>query len=171
VTWRTPDVTRSPFPSGGEDGVLLAAWLDRMRETFLLKVSGLTSEQLKTANAEPSNLTLLGLIRHAADNERWFRRLSSGGPEGDLYVSEADPDAAFTGVADADAEADYGILLAEMDHAREAARSSNLAETVVDEDGDTMTLRVVVLHMLEEYARHTGHADLIRERIDGATGL
>lgn len=170
MTWRTPDIARSPFPSGGEERALLMAWLDHKRETFLFKVSGLTGEQLKTTNVEPSNLSLLGLIRHSADNERWARRLFTGGPEGDLYFTLDDPDAAFTGVAEADAETDYQALLAEMEHARAALDTRELDEAVVDEDGDKMTLRVAVLHLLEEYSRHTGHADLIRQRLDGATG-
>ncbi|SER03257.1 DUF664 domain-containing protein [Actinokineospora terrae] len=168
--WRTPDIDRTPFPAGGDERALLLAWLDHKRETFLFKISGLTEQQLKTANAEPSTLTLHGLLRHMADNERWIRRLFTGGPDDDCFFTDDNPDAAFTDLSGADPEADYGVLLAEMDHVRAALPTRDLDEAVVDEDGDKMTLRVAVLHVLEEYSRHTGHADLIRQRLDGAVG-
>ncbi|GAA2987202.1 mycothiol transferase [Actinokineospora diospyrosa] len=166
--WRTPAITRTPFPAEGDD--LLFAWLDHKRETFLYKISDLDRPALQTANVEPSNLTLHGLMRHMADNERWIHRLFTGAPAEDCFFTDDNPEAAFTDLANADPEADYATLLAEMAAVRTALPTRDLDDTAVDEDGDKMTLRVAVLHVLEEYSRHTGHADLIRERLDGSVG-
>jgi uncharacterized damage-inducible protein DinB len=151
---------------------MLEGWLDWHRQTLLAKAAGLTAEQLKIAAVEPSSLTLLGLVRHMAEVERsWFRRRAAGDSDIPyLYCSDDDPDGDFDNVAGADAEADYAAYLAEIDQARAAVAGLPLEHEFRSRHHTTMTLRWAYLHMIEEYARHNGHADLIRERIDGATG-
>jgi uncharacterized damage-inducible protein DinB len=173
TTWTAPEVTRVSEPINGPERAMLDGWLDWHRQTLLTKAAGLTAEQLKIASAEPSNLTLLGLIRHMAEVERsWFRERAGGDPTAaeEVYCTEADPDGDFNAVADADAESDYAFFLAEVDRARKVAGTLPLEHAFDTSRHQGMTLRWVYIHMIEEYARHNGHADLIRERIDGATG-
>jgi hypothetical protein len=148
------------------------AFLDWHRQTLLWKCSGLTAPQLKTAATPPSNLTLLGLVRHLSDVERgWFTIRASGQEVSPRYWTEARPDGDFEDVADADAEADIAIYLAECQASRDAAAPLPLEHTFVSpRSGTEFDLRWVYVHMIEEYARHNGHADLIREAIDGTTG-
>jgi len=107
------------------------------------------------------------------DVERgWFRRRVVGEDVGFLYSSEADPDGEFDHVDAADAEQDFAAYLQEIELASQAATSRGLDETFFHSHRKAqMSVRWVYLHMIEEYARHNGHADLPRERIDGATGL
>ncbi|WP_345023708.1 DinB family protein [Actinomadura keratinilytica] len=157
--------------AAGDERALLDSWLDFHRQTLLWKCGGLTEEQLKTRAAEPSDLTLLGLVRHMAEVERdWFRYRFAGERPGYLYVTDDDMDAEFT-VDGADAEADYAAYLAEIEAVRRTTAGRPLDETFVDpRRGVEMNLRFVYTTMIQEYARHNGHADLLRERIDGATG-
>ena len=152
---------------------MLDDWL-RLRRVFpLRKCAGLTAGQLTTATVEPSNLTLLGLLRHMAEVERrWFRGKFLHEDLPDLYSTREHPDGEFNLVADVDAEADYMTFLAETASCDEAVAGRDLDEVADDPKAPTgkVNLRWVYIHILEEYAQHTGHADLIRERIDGATG-
>ena len=152
---------------------MLDDWL-RLRRVFLLrKCAGLTASQLKTASVEPSGLTLLGLLRHMAEVERgWFREKFLHEDLPDLYPGPDDPDGGFKPVSDADAEADYMTFLAETARCDAGVAGRDLDEVEDDPKAPTgkVNLRWVYIHVLEEYAQHTGHADLIRERIDGATG-
>ena len=174
MTWIAPDVARGPrtdMACGERE--MLDNWL-KLRRVFLLrKCAGLTAEQLKIASVEPSGLTLLGILRHMAAVERsWFREkyLHEDLPE--LYSTEEHPNGDFDLVADADAEADYAAFLAETAACDAAVAGRDLDEPADDFGAPTgeVSLRWVYLHILEEYAQHTGHADFIRERIDGATG-
>src|SRR5215469_4498658 len=100
MTWTAPEVEdrADPGPAGAEREQL-EAWLDYHRQTLLTKCAGLTGEQLATASAPPSNLTLLGLVRHMADVERsWFRNRFSAEQVGDIYFTEGQPDADFKNV-------------------------------------------------------------------------
>jgi Protein of unknown function (DUF664) len=172
TSWTAPAVTRIDEPSTGAERPMLEGWLEWQRHTLLMKAAGLTAEQLKLASAPPSNLTLLGLIRHMTEVERsWFRRRAAGDTDIEhLYCSDDNPDGDFDDVADADAEADYGAFLAELDAVRKAAADLPLEHEFPTPRRSAISLRWVYLHMIEEYARHNGHADLLRERIDGATG-
>ncbi len=172
TTWTAPEVDRTFEPYVGDERELLLVFLDFHRQTLLWKCSGLTAEQLKTATVEPSTLTLLGLVRHMTEVERgWFRRRVAGQDIGRIYDSEENPDGDFNALADADAEADYAAYLAECQRSREVLATVPLDHTFVHpRHQKEMSVRWVCLHMIEEYARHNGHADLIRERIDGATG-
>jgi hypothetical protein len=171
TTWTAPRVERTDEPKTGDERSMLEGWLDYHRQTLLMKAAGLTAEQLKRASAEPSNLTLLGLIRHMAEVERgWFRRRVGNQDVGLLYCSDDNVDGDFDDVADADAEADHATFLAEVELAREAVTGLSLEHEFATARHPAISVRWVYLHMIEEYARHNGHADLLRERIDGATG-
>jgi Protein of unknown function (DUF664) len=170
--WTAPAVTRAEEPVTGGERPMLEGWLDWHRQTLLMKAAGLTAEQLKLASVEPSNLTLLGLIRHMTKVERsWFRIRAAGDAEaGPIYSSDDNVDGDFDDVAEADAEANYAAFLAELDLVRKAVADLPLGHEFGTARRPRISLRWVYLHMIEEYARHNGHADLIRERIDGATG-
>jgi hypothetical protein len=175
MTWRAPEITRTNEPYVGDERTMLEGWLDYHRDTLLTKCAGLTAEQLKTPSVEPSGLTLLGLVRHMADVERsWFRVRAAGQDLGGIYWSEDNPDGEFDDVADADAEADFATFAAEVEAARKAVADVPLEHTFLrrrrDGSADEISVRWVYIHMIEEYARHNGHADLIRERLDGVTG-
>ncbi|MBB5868242.1 hypothetical protein F4553_001621 [Allocatelliglobosispora scoriae] len=164
-----PEVTRADLPFHGAERLQLDAWLDFHRDTLLMKCAGLTAAQLRTRSVEPSTLSLLGLVRHMADTERyWFRRQFAAAPLGSLYWTD---DGDFLGVDTADPDADFAAYAAEVRAARETTAGRSLDETFTSTRGVTIDLRWVYLHMIEEYARHNGHADLLRERIDGATGV
>jgi len=173
MPWTAPQVTRQNTPYVAGERQMLEAWLDFHRQTLLAKCSGLTAGQLRQRAAPPSTLSLLGLVRHMAEVERgWFRRSVAGEDAGFLYSSEADPDGEFDHVDTADAEQDFATYLREIDLARQAAAGRELDETFFHPRRRArLSVRWVYVHMLEEYARHNGHADLLRERIDGATGL
>ena len=146
------------------------SWLDFHRGTLLWKCAGLSDAQLKSASVPPSALTLLGLLRHMAEVERWWFRTKAAGLElPDLYCPDDDKDGDFDNVADADVERDRATFKAECLAADEAVREMSLDDTFAGRDGP-ISLRWAYVHMIEEYARHNGHADLLRERIDGATG-
>ncbi|MFI7600787.1 DinB family protein [Actinoplanes sp. NPDC049681] len=150
---------------------MLQGWLEWHRQTLLTKCAGLTAEQLKKAAVEPSNLTLLGLVRHMSEVERgWFRIHAAGQQLPDIYCDEHNRDGDFDDVAEADAESDYATYLAEIEAARAAVADLPLEHEFSQGDRPPTSLRWVYLHMIEEYARHNGHADLLRERIDGQTG-
>ena len=146
------------------------AWLEFHRGTLLWKCAGLTDAQLKSASVPPSALTLLGLLRHMGEVERWWFRTKAAGLElPDLYCPDDDKDGDFDNVADADVERDHATFKAECLAADEAVREMSLDDTFAGRDGP-ISLRWAYVHMIEEYARHNGHADLLRERIDGSTG-
>jgi len=173
MPWTAPQTTRQHVPYVSGERQMLEAWLDFHRQTLLGKCGGLTAGQLAQRAAPPSSLSLLGLIRHMAEVERgWFRRRVAGEDAAYLYSSEADPDGEFDHVDTADAEQDFATYLREIDLARQAAAGRELDETFFHPRRRArLSVRWVYVHMLEEYARHNGHADLLRERIDGATGL
>jgi uncharacterized damage-inducible protein DinB len=165
-----PDLRPQPQTVGSERE-LLEGFLDFHRATLLWKCDMLTDEQLRERSVPPSGLSLLGLLRHLADVERtWFRQRFMGEDVPDLYPSEDDPDTDFTEVATADVAAALDSFRAEIEAARAVVRDRSLDETFTGPSGTTYSLRWVYLHMIEEYARHNGHADLLRERIDGVTG-
>ncbi|GIG62603.1 hypothetical protein Lfu02_69750 [Longispora fulva] len=173
MTWTSPHPDRVPPPEFADERATLHGFLDFHRDTLLRKCAGLTSEQLKLAPVPTSGLTLLGLVRHLAENERWWLRTCALGEDlPNLYCTTELPDGDFDLVADADAEADLEVFRLErlaVDQAT-AGRSLDHAFQAPGSSGTQMNLRWAYLHMLEEYARHNGHADLLREAIDGVTG-
>jgi hypothetical protein len=152
----------------------LEEWVDFHRATLLMKCSGLSSAQLKMKSVEPSSLTLLGLVRHMSEVERgWFRRHAAREDIDFHYCTEDDPDADLLNVDSADASIDLAHFVDECQRSREAMAALSLDDVVPSRGHHserTRNIRWIYLHMIEEYARHNGHADLIRERIDGATG-
>ncbi|NUO57175.1 MAG: DinB family protein [Hamadaea sp.] len=166
-----PLVNRTKAPRHGEERTQLDAWLDFHRDTLIMKCAGLTDDQLRRQSVPPSTLSLLGLVRHMAEVERWwFRRQFDGADIGDLFCTEEDPDYDFNGSASSDPAADFAAFREEVEAARVTVTGRSLDETFVDGRGTTFDLRWVYLHMIEEYARHNGHADLLRECVDGETG-
>ncbi|MEU4220937.1 DinB family protein [Actinoplanes sp. NPDC026623] len=150
---------------------MLEGWLDWHRQTLLTKCAGLTGEQLKLRAVEPSSLSLLGLLRHMSEVERsWFRNRAAGQQTDRLYSSETNRDGDLDDVDGADAQADYAAFLEEIEAARAAIADVPLDHEFISPRHSVMSVRWVYLHMIEEYARHNGHADLLRERIDGQTG-
>jgi uncharacterized damage-inducible protein DinB len=172
MSWIAPQVVRKPPPPLGSERVMLDGWLDYHRQTLQVKCAGLTPDQLRRRAVEPSNLSLLGLVRHMAEVERsWFRRRFAGEHVEPLYCSNDRPDGDFDDVDAADAEADFAVFTHELVLARAAARGRSLDDQFFNPRGQVeMDLRWIYVHMIEEYARHNGHADLLRERIDGTTG-
>ncbi|WP_141576037.1 DinB family protein [Actinomadura sp. WMMA1423] len=171
MVWTSPAVDRADFPFAEDERASLEAYLDFHRATLLLKCGGLTGEQLASRPLPSTNLTLLGLVRHLAENERWWFRRNFDGQSalGDLYCSEEHPDGDFDLGTAAGAEEDFAVHSREVELARQATKGRSLEEEFPGRNG-TLTLRWVYLHMLEEYARHNGHADLLREAIDDFTG-
>ncbi|WP_442875632.1 DinB family protein [Actinoallomurus sp. NBC_01490] len=156
-----------------DERTMLQDFLTAQRRTLTLKCAGLDTELSRRA-VEPSTLSLLGLVRHLADVERyWFRQVMAGQDASPRFAGDTDPDGDFDG-----AVADPAVVIAAWDawHT-EVAFADALVDAAPDLDvvGDswrgTVSLRWVLIHMIEEYARHNGHADLLRERIDGAVGL
>jgi hypothetical protein len=155
----------------GDERTLADAWLDFHRQTLLWKCSGLTAEQLKLRAVSASELSLLGLVRHMAEVERdWFQTRFAGAQVGYLYCTSENMDAEFD-VGTADAESDLSAYTCEVEAARHTTRGRSLDETFTDPQRNTqMSLRFVYSVMIQEYARHNGHADLLREAIDGQIG-
>ena len=173
--WADPeDDPRSAIPpASGELGVL-SEYLDRYRMTFEMKCEGLDAEQMARRSVPPSTLSLLGLLRHLAKVEHsWFRRVLEGQPELDrLYWSEDDRDLDFNAaVADDEVVAEaWESWRREVAHGRQVLAAATDLGAQVEVHGEPAEIRDIVVHMVEEYARHVGHADLLRECIDGRTG-
>jgi len=168
VTWKAPDVERPEGPLTGPERPMLQAFLDWHRATLLYKCAGLTGEQLASRTVPPSDLSLLGLVRHMTKVERtWFRQRFAGEPVDPAF--SGDPAADFERTDPARAAADYARLTEEFKLADAAVANASL-DDIFSHNDEAMSLRLIYLHMIEEYARHLGHADLLREQIDGATG-
>jgi hypothetical protein len=173
MNWIVPQSVRAEAPPIGDERTLLEGWLDHHRLTLQLKCAGLTSELLAQRSIEPSSLTLLGLVRHMAEVERaWFRRRFAGEQIDLLYCDiPTNPSGDLDDIDPATAEEDFNTLIREIELARLATAGHSLDETFHHEHQQVeMNLRWAYLHLIEEYARHNGHADLLRERIDGVTG-
>ncbi|HVC39601.1 MAG TPA: DinB family protein [Candidatus Dormibacteraeota bacterium] len=163
----------SPDPAWtGDERTTLTGYLEDQRSTLAWKCKDLTEAQLKEPSVPPSKLTLLGLVRHMAEVERgWFRRRLAKEGLGPIWCSDEQPDADFDEVADADVAASFAAWEEECRRSRQILRElPSLEVTLVTSAGDVLSARCMVNHMIEEYSRHNGHADLIRERIDGKTG-
>lgn len=155
---------------------MLEAWLDFHRETLALKCSGLSDDQLRLAVVSPSLMTLLGLVQHMAEVERnWFQRIFAGhdvspvfgesNVDGFVLQSGRGLDEAMAAWQKEIARGREVIVDASLD---DSGRLTEEEAGYVGEQG--VSLRWIMVHMIEEYARHNGHADLIREQIDGVTG-
>ena len=164
---------RSQAPSTGERATL-TDYLHAYRQTLELKCQGLDASGMARRSVPPSTLSLLGLVRHLADVERrWFRQVLAGQDVPLIVRTADDREAAFDGALPDPVLVDqaWAAWRAEVAFAREFADAApDLEITGSIAPGDDITLREVLVHMIEEYARHCGHADLLRERIDGRVG-
>ncbi len=167
------DAERTVPPISGSEKEMLIGYLNLQRDTLLWKLDGLDDEQLRRPH-EPSGLTLLGLAKHLTDVERsWFRERVAGEDLSHLW-DDADPERYWRIEPDdttADLIAMYRVKFAAADAIiRERDLDATVAAPPSWPGAEAMTVRWVALHLIEETARHVGHADLIREAIDGATG-
>ncbi len=165
-------IERNDPPLDGDERTTLTTFLDWHRATLAVKCEGLTDEQLRLRSAAPSTLSLLGLVRHMAEVERtWFRRVMSREDIGLVYSDSGDFQAAYD-AADASVAEAFANWQAEIEHARVVTGSFEDLEAkgFWPKWQVEVTLRWVLVHMVEEYARHNGHADFLREAIDGVTG-
>jgi uncharacterized damage-inducible protein DinB len=156
----------------GED-VSLLGWLEQHRATLLAKCSGATDGALRTRPVSTSTLSLLGLVRHMATVEQfWFEEVFLGLDIVDLYVSEAQPDGDFDNASTADVAEAFATWRSQCAVSRRITSDAESYDAVAAglRRGEPVNLRWIMVHMIEEYARHNGHADLLRELVDGVTG-
>jgi hypothetical protein len=152
---------------------MLLGYLEHVRRTFELKCEDLGAGQLMSRPVEPSALSLHGLARHLAGVERWWLRINFAGEDLPmLHYTDEEPDLDFELPADADPFVDLRLWRAECEQSRRVVAEHGLDDegTMVTGAGDAFSLRWVLLRMIAEYAQHNGHADLLRERLDGRTG-
>jgi uncharacterized damage-inducible protein DinB len=170
--WVDPDddARDRGIPLTDERSVLLD-YLRAYRLTLQMKCADLDAAQLAERSVPPSTMSLLGIVRHMAEVERhWFRRVMSGEDAPKRY---GDRDADWDGaIADPDVVADaWAAWTAEVEFAKAFVDATDdLAAPAAVQNDQPLQLREVLVHMIEEYARHCGHADLLRERVDGRTG-
>jgi hypothetical protein len=155
-----PEQTRSFPASDAEERVLYESWLDYYRATLIAKCAGLSAAQLAERSCAPSTMSLLGLVRHLSEMERvYVHKLAEPGLPY-RYVSEDNPDGDFFDVEAAVAETDLRVFAEFCAQSRAVTGGRPLDRG----------LRWTYLYLIKEYGRHLGHADLLRERIDGAIG-
>jgi uncharacterized damage-inducible protein DinB len=165
-------VERVEPPVTGSEREMLCAWLDFHRATLLHKCEGLGPEELSRAAVAPSDLSLLGLVRHLAEVERrWFQARFAGEEIEPLYPEGT----IFSGAASADPEVDFANFAAACAASRAIVERTGSLDALAPRPSGRRniqpSLRYVLMHLVEEYARHNGHADLIREVIDGTVGV
>ncbi len=164
-----PERVWEPFVA--DQRTTLEAFLDKQRTTLLWKCAGLAGEQLARRAIPPSALSLLGLVRHLTEAEGGHFRMEFAGEDVPRpYSTHDQPDAAFANASAGTAEQDIATLIAEWDRARAAIAGAALGDCFIGPEIGQISLRTLLNHMIEEYARHIGHADLLRECIDGVTG-
>jgi len=169
-TFNAPE--RANVPVSGDERTQLDAWLDFQRSTLLRKCDGLNAAQLKERPVATSPLSLLGIVRHMTFVEQvWFETTFAGHDTSDYYKTEGDRDADFNDLDSAAVEEVFDLFLKSLNDSRRLAAGHDLDELATKpRRGREVDLRWIYVHMIEEYARHNGHADLIRELVDGATG-
>ncbi|MEU2155003.1 DinB family protein [Streptomyces sp. NPDC019396] len=164
--------TRIGPPVRGSEREMLRAFLDFHRATLAMKCEGLSDEELRRQSMPPSTLSLLGLVRHMAEVERsWFRRVIAAEEIPLVWSEEGDYQVAYDATTATRSEA-FAAWEAEVGHARRIEREAESLDVTGyqvrwDEE---VSLRLVMLHLIHEYARHNGHADFLREGIDGTVG-
>ena len=166
------DDPREGRPGRGERDTL-EGYLRAYRQTLELKCAGLDPAGLAERSVAPSTMSLLGLVRHSANVEcHWFRRVLEGREVTGPFASDDDPDEDFNGaVADPACVAEaFAAWRAEVAHAEGVLAAIEDLGSRVPWRGEELEVRDVVVHLIEEYARHCGHADLLRERLDGRAG-
>lgn len=168
-TWAGAD--RPEVPPTGDERAVLTTLLDWHRATFEAKCLGVAPERLAERGVPPSTLSLHGLVRHLAGVERWWFSTQLAGEDLPmLFYSDDDPDQDFV-FSVADPVADFDLWRRECERSRSLVAARSLDDTGTRRrDGAAVSVRFVLANTIAEYARHNGHADLLRERIDGATG-
>jgi Protein of unknown function (DUF664) len=160
----------------GDERTVLRSFIEFQRATFAQKLLGLTDAQLRERAVSPSTMSLLGLVRHHAEGERGLMQILFLGEEHEpWWVTDETPELDWDGVDDADVAADLERWLDAVDASRAAeALVASLDQVAAGPElypgQGPVNLRWVLVHLVEEYARHNGHADLLRERLDGHTG-
>ncbi|MFJ8882741.1 DinB family protein [Streptomyces sp. NPDC102402] len=163
---------RTGPPLAGDERETLRAFLDYHRATLAMKCEGLSDEQLRGQSMPPSTLSLLGLVRHMAEVERaWFRRVFEDNEAPMVWSDRIDFQAAYDASASTRAEA-FAAWEAEVENSRRTEeRAASLDVTGLQPRwGQEVSLRMVMVHVLLEYGRHNGHADFLREGVDGTVG-
>jgi hypothetical protein len=168
MTWTAPAPAAVEGPVVGDDRSMLEGYLARQRSNILSICAGLTAEQLAMRPLPATNLSLLGLVRHLAKVERvWFgQRIGDREP---LYDPALGKDHDFEDVRPEQAEVAFAVLAQEWRSSDETAAALSFDDTF-ETGTDTWSLRMLYVHLVGEYSRHNGHADLLREHIDGVTG-
>ncbi|MFC6238963.1 DinB family protein [Longivirga aurantiaca] len=171
MSWTAPQIERTEPPYVCDERTALEAWLRFHRETLLWKCQGLSHEQLSTRAVPPSGMSLLGLVRHMTDVERWWFRTHLRGEQVEgPFGPTANPSGDFDDLDSMPAEEVWQAYQAECAAADAATAGLSLDTTFTHRRHGAIDLRWLYVHMIEEYARHNGHADLLRELVDGATG-
>lgn len=159
-------------PSSGSERNMLRAFLDYHRATLSMKCGGLTDAELRQQSMPPSTLSLLGLVRHMAEVERaWFRRVFEDNNAPMVWSEGIDFQAAYDASGSTRAEA-FAAWEAEVENSRRIEREAESLDLAGHQPrwGEDVSLRMVMLHVLLEYGRHNGHADFLREGVDGTVG-
>ena len=166
---------RSDGPMTGSERAVLDHWLDLYRDTVLLKIAGLEAEQLARRALPPSSLSLIGVVRHLTEVEAYWLRVVLHDEQDvpDYYCTPDNPDGDFDDVEPATAARDVATYRDEVQRTRARATAwTDLGIPVQGlRKGNPVNLRWVLVHLIEEYARHLGHMDLLRETLDGRTGF
>ncbi|GAA3081116.1 putative damage-inducible protein DinB [Kribbella aluminosa] len=159
-------------PTAADERTLLQGFLDYHRGTLRWKVSGLSGDQLVRRTADPSSMSLIGLVRHLGEVEQyWFHRALAGHDSPPKYWTAEHPDGDFDLVTPEQAERDLADYRAIVRRSDELAANYSLDDTFHRPGHDEpYSVRYLYIHLIEEYSRHNGHADLLRERLDGETG-
>jgi uncharacterized damage-inducible protein DinB len=164
---------RANPPLRGTERETLRGFLDFQRATLAMKCEGLSDDELRRRSMPPSTLSLLGLVRHMAEVERsWFRRVINGEDVPLVWSADGDYQVAYD-ASTATREEAFAAWRAEVVHARRIERAAESLEHtgLHNRTGERVSLRLVMMHVIGEYTRHNGHADLLREGIDGTVGV
>jgi hypothetical protein len=162
-------MTRLNPPEIADERSMLVNWLAFHRETVRVKCQGLTDDQMRLRSVPPATLSPLGMVRHLAEVEAfWWREVVEGKPI-QVYCDEANRDADFDFPEDALVAEAWSTWDAQVAHANEVFSTRGLDDEVMERDTPN-SIRWIMVHLIEEYARHNGHLDLLRQSIDGVTG-
>ncbi|MET8682368.1 DinB family protein [Streptomyces sp. NPDC004647] len=159
-------------PPLADERTMLRAYLDFHRATLAMKCDGLSDDDLRRQSMPPSTLSLLGLVRHMAEVERaWFRRVINGEDVPYVWSDQGDYQVAYDASAATRSEA-FDAWQTEVGHSRRIEEEAQSLDVTGHQPrwGQDVSLRLVMLHLIHEYARHNGHADFLREGIDGTVG-
>jgi len=167
-----PPVTRPEPPLSADERAMVTVWLDYQRATLLWKCEGLDGANLARQGVTPSTLSLLGLVRHMTLVEWWwFQRIFDARDAPEPISTKEDRDADFNDLRPGEADADLDRFRDQCDVSRGIVAAAKSLDTLAASTArGEVSLRWIMIHMIEEYARHNGHADLLRELIDGAVG-